>query len=135
MNIYTASKFENYEQVRNFNIALRELGHTVTWDWTITEEFVDGKPNWTGHPTEEQRYRFGMLDYAGVMQAELVIMLDGDFPLNGARWEAGIAIGNGAQVWIVNYTHKVIFDVLPQVSIIDTIDDTLSLLEPNDSDT
>lgn len=128
MNIYTASKFENYEQVRDFNVALRNLGHTVTWDWTTTEEFVDGKPTWTKRPTEEQRYRFGMLDYAGVMQADLVVMLDGDFPLNGARWEAGIAIGNGAEVWVVNYTHEVIFDVLPRVKVVASTYEALALL-------
>ena len=128
MNVYTASKFENHAAVRAFNDKVREAGHKVTWDWTRTKEFnFFGEPIGTGL-SERDREMYGMLDYAGVMQADVVILLDLDMALNGARWEAGMAIGNGAQVWIVSYHHKVIFDVLPRVTVLDTEDDALRLL-------
>lgn len=130
MNIYTASKFENHEVVRTFNAALRAQGHNVTWDWTITEEFDTDGSVVPGSLTESNRRIYGYLDYAGVMAAELLIVIDGDWCLNGARWEAGMAIGKGAKVWIVNYTNKVIFDVLPQVQIIKSTSHALRLLEP-----
>jgi hypothetical protein len=128
MNIYTASKFENANAVRKFNQSLRELGHTVTWDWTTTPEFNES--GLIAPLTDGQRYAYGMLDYAGVMACDLLIMLDLDeYELNGARWEAGMAIGKGADVWIVNYSHLVIFDVLPQVRIVSSPNVALSLLD------
>lgn len=126
MKIYTASKFENAEAVRQFNARLREHGHVVTWDWTSTREFLDDGTVLKATP--EDRRSYAMLDYAGVMAADLVIMLDGEWALNGARWEAGMAIGKGADVWIVNYTHRVVFDDLPQVHIIRDEEEALSLL-------
>ena len=126
MNIYTASKFENVATVRGFNKLVRASGHTVTWDWTDTREFASGEAS---PITPEERRMYGMLDYAGVMSCDLLIFIDLDTHTpNGGRWEAGIAIGAGKKVWIVNYTHKVIFDVLPQVLIIPSIDEALRLL-------
>jgi hypothetical protein len=129
MRIYTASKFENHQNVRLFNERLRDQGHVVTWDWTDTHEFdVNGDIVGDGL-SDRDRKVYCMLDYAGVTSCELLIFLDGpDFIPNGGRWEAGIAVGAGAQVWIVNYSHTVIFDELPQVKIVPDEDTALSLL-------
>jgi hypothetical protein len=127
MNIYTASKFENAAFVRSFNNLVRDLGHTVTWDWTATREFLgDGT---VAKITPEQRIEYGMLDYAGVMACDLLIMIDYEIPLRGGAWEAGMAVGAGKQVWIVNYQNRVIFDVLPQVRLVSDPNIALSLLD------
>lgn len=126
MNIYTASKFENAATVRAFNKELRAGGHTITWDWTTTREFVSGEAS---PITPEERRMYCMLDYAGVMSCDLLVFIDlEEYTPNGGRWEAGMAIGAGKKVWIVNYAHKVIFDVLPQVLVIPSIDEALRLL-------
>jgi hypothetical protein len=127
VNIYTASKFENADFVRNFNNAVRDLGHNVTYDWTSTREFLEDGTVLKASP--EDRYTYGMLDYAGVMACDLLIMIDFETPLRGGAWEAGMALGAGKQVWIVNYQHRVIFDVLPQVKIISDPNVALSLLD------
>lgn len=129
MRIYTASKFENHRNVRLFNERLRAQGHIVTWDWTATHEFdVNGDVIGDG-PSDWDREVYCMLDYAGVMSCDLLIMLDLEgYELNGGRWEAGIAVGAGKQIWIVNYSHTVIFDKLPQVRVVPDEDAALSLL-------
>lgn len=127
MRIYTASKFENAAFVRDFNVKLRDLGHIVTWDWTNTREF---QPDGTVlKATPEDRRSYAMLDYAGVMACELLIMIDFTTQLRGGAWEAGIAVGAGKEVWIVNYQHTVIFDDLPQVRIVSDPNVALSLLD------
>lgn len=131
LNIYTASKFENAAFVRRFNQEVRDIGHTITWDWTATREFQDDGTVLAATP--EQRVEYGMLDYAGVMSCDLLIFLDSEeFIPNGGRWEAGMAVGAGKEVWIVNYSHKVIFDVLPQVRLISDAETALCLLESAD---
>lgn len=131
MRIYTASKFENAAFVRNFNRKLRDLGHTVTWDWTDTREFLDDGTVTSATP--EQRVEYGLLDYAGVMQCDLLILIDFEVPVRGGAWEAGMAIGAGKEVWIVNYQHPVIFDVLPQVRLVSDPNVALSLLDGRES--
>lgn len=133
MRIYTASKFENAAFVRVFNDQLRALGHIVTWDWTDTDEFDEFGVLVDSNISHFDRRRYGMLDYAGVMQCDLLILIDYEVPVRGGAWEAGMAIGAGKEVWIVNYQHKVIFDVLPQVRMVSTPNVALSLLDSRGS--
>ena len=84
MNIYTATKFERGDILREYNQRIRELGHTITHDWTISESSTDAELN------PQARHMACMADYAGVMQADLLIYWDHP-KANGARWEAGMA--------------------------------------------
>jgi nucleoside 2-deoxyribosyltransferase len=113
MNIYTATKWERRSEMNTINRTLESLGHRITHDWTVWEEENPSKD------TESRRHAAAMLDFAGVMQSELVIFWDHP-EANGARWEAGMAIGAGIPVWIVEYHNDVVFDGLPEVSIVES---------------
>ncbi len=39
MNVYVAGRFRKYQEVRAVIDRLKENGHTITHDWTRTEEF------------------------------------------------------------------------------------------------
>jgi hypothetical protein len=123
VNIYTATKWERRREMGTINHMIRELGHTITHDWTVWEERNPSKD------PRDTRHAAAMLDYAGVMQADLVIFWDHP-EANGARWEAGMAIGSGRPVWIVEYKNNVIFDVLPQVTTFVNWNQVLEALDP-----
>lgn len=108
MNIYTATKWERRREMNSINARIRNLGHVVTHDWTIWEEENPSKDD------ECSRHAAAMLDYAGVLQSDLLVFWDHP-QANGARWECGMAIGAGKPVWIVEYHNDVVFDGLPQV--------------------
>lgn len=108
MNIYTATKWERREHQHVINRTIESLGHTITHDWTEWEE---------ENPSPTRRRDAAMLDYAGVMSAELLIYWDHP-QANGARWESGMAAARAIPIWIVEYQNKVIFDELPMVSIV-----------------
>jgi hypothetical protein len=124
MNIYVAAKFELAEDLQPYIRAIRDLGHRITHDWTIWE-----KTNNDDELGPTERHAAGMLDYAGVMQAELLIYWDRIRPL-GAAWECGMAAARGIPIWIVEYTHPVIFDVLPMVRLFPDWHMPLNILDP-----
>jgi hypothetical protein len=126
VNIYTATKWERANELACYNDQIRDLGHTITHDWTTweTDEEQRRDPTWW---ETNGRKAAGMLDYAGVMQCDLLIYWDHE-KANGARWETGMAIGAGKQVWVVDYQFPVIFDVLPQVKLVWSWDEALMLL-------
>lgn len=113
MNIYTATKYERADELRVHNEHIRSLGHTITHDWTIYESSK------LADESLDARHMAGMADFAGVMQADLLIYWDHP-NANGARWEAGMAAARGIPIWLVEYTNLVIFDVLPQVEDVGT---------------
>lgn len=123
MNIYTATKWERRREMNVINHTIRELGHTITHDWTVWEEENPSKDR------TAQRHSAAMLDYAGVHASDLVIFWDHP-EANGARWEAGMAIGMGKPVWIVEYKNDVVFDALPQVKTFASWIQVFTLLEP-----
>lgn len=120
MNIYTATKWERRQAQYKYNRKIEELGHRITHDWTTFEE--------TMPDTAQRRVIAGLADYAGVMQADLLIYWDHP-QANGARWETGMAAARGIPIWIVEYKNPVIFDVLPQVRIVSDWNVALSLLD------
>jgi nucleoside 2-deoxyribosyltransferase len=122
MNIYTATKWERRVDQRKYNLKIEELGHRITHDWTIWEEQNPSKD------ATSRRHAAGMMDFAGVMQAELLILWDHP-ALKGACWEAGMAAARGIPIWIVDYQWPVVFDVLPMVRIVSDWNVTLSLLD------
>jgi nucleoside 2-deoxyribosyltransferase len=121
MNIYTATKWERRSEMNTINRTLESLGHRITHDWTVWEEENPSKDK------ASARHSAAMQDYAGVLQADLVIFWDHP-EANGARWECGMAIGAGKPVWIVHYENDVVFDALPQVRIVPTWVDAYQLL-------
>lgn len=122
MNIYTATKWERRDLMHQWNRKIENLGHRITHDWTVWEEQNPSKD------VASRRHAAAMLDFAGVMQADLLIFWDHE-KANGARWEAGMAIGVGIPVWIVEYHNDVVFDGLPQVKIVSSWNVALSLLD------
>jgi nucleoside 2-deoxyribosyltransferase len=122
MNIYTATKWERRAEMYKINVMIRNLGHTITHDWTVWDERNPSKD------AESRRHGAAMLDYAGVHAADLVIFWDHP-EANGARWEAGMAIGMGKPVWIVEYKNIVVFDALPQVTTFVNWDQVLEALD------
>ena len=111
MNIYTATKYERADILREYNEQIRSLGHRITHDWTVYESSK------LADESIDARHMAGMADFAGVMQADLLIYWDHP-NANGARWEAGMAAARGIPIWLVEYANPVIFDVLPQVDIL-----------------
>jgi nucleoside 2-deoxyribosyltransferase len=121
MNIYTATKWERRKDQYVRNRQIEAQGHTITHDWTVWEE---------RNPSSDvpsRRHSAAMLDYAGVMQADLLIFWDHP-QANGARWECGMAVTLGIPIWIVEYQNVVVFDALPQVSIVSDWEEALNAL-------
>lgn len=122
MNIYTATKWERRREMSSINDIIRGLGHNITHDWTIWEEQNPSKDK------ESARHSAAMMDFTGVMQAELLIFWDHP-EANGARWECGMAAARGIPIWIVHYENDVVFDALPMVESIPTWEEAFQRLE------
>jgi nucleoside 2-deoxyribosyltransferase len=121
VNIYTATKWERREQQNQYNREIERFGHRITHDWTVWEEQNPSKD------ATSRRHAAAMMDYAGVMQCELLILWDHP-DLKGACWEAGMAAARGVPIWIVDYKYPVVFDGLPMVRIVSSWNFALSLL-------
>jgi nucleoside 2-deoxyribosyltransferase len=129
VKFYTASKFERFLEVRYFNDQLRELGHTVTWDWTRTKEFNQFGYSVSHAPLHpDDRLYYARADVKGAREADAVILLDGP-DLRGALVEAGIAIGAGKELWLVEPWKPIIFDALHVSRIFAARSDVLTFLQ------
>ncbi len=103
--VYVAGKWTDKESIRSRMGDVRELGHTITHDWTKVEH--------TDAPDEMLLYAF--LDVKGVLAADIFIALleDPKYDYRGTFTELGVALGhkqapaeNGQlgvrkQVWVV----------------------------------
>lgn len=133
LRIYTASRFANYARVRALNEQLRDLGHEVTHDWTVTDEFVDGVPKVSSEAdlSIDDRRRYAVDDLRGVRTADLVIFLAEDGDYCGALIEFGAAAALGITAWIISPWRTSIFWSLPNVEVLATEAEVLAkLMQP-----
>lgn len=102
MKVYVASKFENYEAVREAVHFVKSLGHEVTHDWTATDEFgADGKPgNSNGDLSLEDQQRHAAADFLGVRRADCLLLL-GHPAMCGGMVEFGVALALGKPIAVV----------------------------------
>ena len=82
MKVYVAGKAERREAAAAVMAALREVGHTITRDWTVF-------PPHDGDPILMRKY--AIADLAGIANAEIFVLLPGDV-LSGANVEFGAAL-------------------------------------------
>lgn len=120
MKLYIASRFGNYERVRAFVDAAKDAGHTITHDWTRTEEFgPDGHPT-TGDgsqlPISEQA-RHAQADLDAAAEADAVVLLPVP-DMGGAYVEVGYALGHGRRVIVARQGRFLIFWGLPAVTLL-----------------
>ncbi len=87
MNVYVASKFENYMRVREIQDQLRAAGHTITYDWTQCA-VMDA--------VQARKDLFGVLDAEAV-----VLIVEEDLSYRGALVELGIAMGAAIPVYVL----------------------------------
>jgi nucleoside 2-deoxyribosyltransferase len=114
LRVYVASRFKNYEAVRDFAEHCRAEGFVVTYDWTLTDAFdengvvIDPK----GVPDNPKRARyFSELDLRGVRTADALVLL-GQPDMKGAWVETGAALALGIPVIAVEPLPACIFTSL-----------------------
>ncbi len=122
MKFYVATSLYEADEARQVIDRLVDMGHEVTHDWTRTDEFeIDNGLVYLARAdfTDEEYAKFGADDIQGVRDADVTILLDGK-PRYMALIEAGIAIGAGKEVWVVNpqRSHKVAW-AQPQVAVLE----------------
>lgn len=120
MKLYIASRFGNYERVRAFVDDAIAAGHTITHDWTRTEEFDE----W-GHPSAGDGSQLSRADQARHAQADLdaaaaadVVVLLPIPDMAGAYMECAHALAHGKQVWVAGPGRFLIFWALPAVTVL-----------------
>jgi hypothetical protein len=116
-DIYVATKFERFEMVRTIGANLERVGHRVTHNWALSDQF------------DEYGEKYAMLDYMGARDADLCLVWDHP-DLRGALVEFGITLGAGGQVWFCEQQAPMIFKHLPDsmVRVFDKLTDALQEL-------
>lgn len=102
MRVYVAGKWEEKERVREVQQQLIAAGHTISYDWTTA----------TANSREQAEN-----DVAGVLNADAFVgVFEKDLRYSGAIAEMGMAIANGASIYILgNAIDTNIFLRLPRV--------------------
>lgn len=116
MKIYVATKWEQLERAREVMTRLTDEGHTITYDWTRSEQL-----------SKEQ----AQLDVEGVRAAQaLVVLAEYDLPYKGTYVEFGIAVERNTPVFIVGPAFEdCIFTRLPRVYQVATVNHLIPFLE------
>jgi len=136
MRVYVAGRFSDYERVRAVIDVALAAGHSITRDWTRTDEFdEDGHPFAKPDVMEQARAAGGdgATVLAGVLSAErlagiaeedvegagdadLLIAL-ADRPLTGAMIEIGAALRERREVWVYSPWRWTVFWDHPCVTV------------------
>lgn len=119
MNIYVASKFENKEKVREAINLLTQAGHDIAADWT--QHSLEGVPE-----DKKKNYQIecAYYDFNAVKRCHVLILLDHP-NMKGAYTEVGIALGAYKPVIVVGKIYDNIFFHLPNVELVDTIEQAI----------
>lgn len=114
MKVYVATKWENRVRAKYVMQWLRENGHQVTFDWTVSDqESVEGATS----------------DMMGVLQSEIMVVLaEDDYAFRGTYVEFGMAVAAGLPVIIVGPYFQNIFDKMSQVSRVKLLADALHII-------
>lgn len=91
-SVYVAGKFAHHERIGEYVRELRDLGHSITWDWTTPEARALGPMQASAHGV------------AGVQQCDvLVLVLDcPDHAYRGSFCELGAALSRRTPVIVCN---------------------------------
>lgn len=137
MKLYVAGRFKSYKMIRAVAQHLRELGHQITWDWTITDEFDEhGECKHvkdTGFIDEQQippeRLQwYAEQDKRGAREADAVVLV-WEPDLCGALIEVGVAIGAEKQVLVIAQQRWTVFWRLPQVHLFESLQSFFEYME------
>ena len=103
MDIYVAGKTDDWERVRRVQDSLAELGHMITYDWTVNvEDDVD-----TGLEADDRvRREWADDDQLGVKQADLAIFLVESEGLSGTLIELGMALAYEKEIIVVGVPER-----------------------------
>lgn len=98
MDIYVAGKTDDWERVRRVQESLIELGHMITYDWTVNVEDDED----TGLEADDlTRKEWADDDEVGVKQADLVIFMIESEGLSGTLIELGMALAFQKDIIVV----------------------------------
>lgn len=119
--VYVAGKWEtrsNPGEAKDVMQALRHAGHTITHDWTISEE-----------NTAENADK----DLHGVLEAQAFVgLFKEDLPYQGALVELGVALGWAKPIYILGnapVVERCIFMKHPRVKLISSVQKLLKELK------
>jgi len=103
VDIYVAGKTDDWERVRRVQDSLAELGHMITYDWTVNvEDDVD-----TGLEADDRvRREWADDDQLGVKQADLAIFLVESEGLSGTLIELGMALAYEKEIIVVGVPER-----------------------------
>lgn len=116
MKFYVAGKFQDRRNVRKLMDKIQDLGHTITYDWTVDEE------NAEGYPVQNT-----INDAMGVKVCDvLVCRFIKKNMYRGALVELGIALGLGKRIYVIGHeADACIFTNHPNVQHFDNEQDFL----------
>jgi len=130
LRFYVAGRLSNAGRVRQVLDAIRERGHTITYDWTVGADangkFCDPPERWP---------EISSAEIAGVKSADTVVIVQpGGF---GAHTEFGAALASGKDVWVVGTREEMragaaydcIFNWHPLVARFETVENMLHHLD------
>ena len=93
MNFYVAGKWEERCEIRELQDKLRELGHTITVDWTWHEKADEGYP-----------IGYSIDDIKGVQLADAYVgRFVEDYYYKGALVELGAGLGLNKKVYLIGH--------------------------------
>lgn len=95
MDVYVATKAENYPMARVFMRALEEAGHDITHDWTVTVEELGPGPE-----DISTRRRSAIADLKGVVECDIFILIMHK-DMVGSLIEYGAALALNKPIYIV----------------------------------
>lgn len=104
MKVYVATKFEDKRFASFWMGLLRAAGIEITHDWSAAEQDSDAQA------TDEERTEHAMLDFQGVLDADLVWILAPKASGSGCWTEMGIALGRNIPVVLSGAVGRNIFD-------------------------
>ncbi len=136
MRIYVAGKFQEKSQVKQVQIALKNVGHEITHDWTVhdmgrheSQEPTDVQigAHWYD-PEELARQALG--DLRGVQTADVIVICAiNPHRYSGTLTEMGIALGCGHRVLIIgDCIDGNIFTWLPEVKVYPSVAEVIDAL-------
>lgn len=130
LSCYVASKFENKEVVRAAQAKMRELGFTISYDWTPSS--IEGM---TEAEASVHQSKQAAKDMIGVLSADVMLFICHE-GVKGTLVELGMAIGSGKEVVVVGdlKTCMNVFWFLspvdaPNVHFFKTLDDAYAAMQ------
>lgn len=103
MDIYVAGKTDDWERVQRVQASLVDLGHMITYDWTVN---VQDDPDTGLESDDRTRREWADDDQIGIKQADLVIFLVESEGLSGTLIELGMALAYEKNTMVVGIPER-----------------------------